>query len=453
MGRGIQWNNLEFSGKISQAQLPIDTLSIRIKEKNNKDGVVKLLGVANINLSSLITQSNQWITLTGDLLDKDGKSIKTKTSSSSYQLRLRYYRDDQIPEITNIIEKNENKGLLQLNEISFHHVPQGFRKNLFVECQLRDPPASDLDWSHLTDILDFPDNSLQITWSHLTLYGNILEKSLESSLLLTLKQQNQPTDTILGYAEINLQELRTKTNQWNNCESIVYSQIGEEIGKCMICLRYRGENEEEEVVVPVAQQASPVEETPSIAEEHPQFGSVDSIIPQEVEVQDQTQEPPVDELLEEDCPAPSHLEQDEVTNYEERPPPTPSKEEISHSPRIGSWALMKDEDGNPYYYNTITGESSWHPPLEMEDYGDPPAQGMDGEDGHIRNGDWIQLQDDGGNFYWYNEVTGESSWELPSDDPELYALPVDHGSGFVQGSGGDGGAYASASAGGYTIEL
>jgi hypothetical protein len=149
-------------------------------------------------------------------------------------------------------------------------------------------------------------------------------------------------------------------------------------------------------------------------------------------------------------------EEEEGQSVEERPPPTPTKEEVASSPRIGYWAQMTDESGTVYYYHTITGETSWEPPVELTE-GDEVVephhdQDMEGNgEQAMRNGDWIQLQDDGGNFYWYNEVTGQSSWELPVDDPELYALPDPVPVSVVADQAG--GAYASASAGGYTIEL
>lgn len=398
------------------------------------------------------------MTLTGDLLDKDGKS----STQGSYTLRMRYYRDDQEPqEDKDILTVVEERGFFQANTISFVDLPTGSRKNLFVECQLK----ADQEWSHLTDVNNFPDNSSEITWNHLSLTGNIAQQSLKSGLLLTLKQHNLPDDIILGTVEMGLSELVVRTNEWVNMGCVVRNSDGKECGKCVASVRYRREDQEEstEEVKEVTSADPPIDEELNTKQSSKIIAAPSTVTPPEVleeqvlsseneeneEKRDEQQSEIIEQSLEHDEVAEVPI--DTAENIEERPPPTPTKEEVSNSPRIGSWAQMKDEDGNIYYYNTITGETSWHPPEEMALDGISSHQHE--TEGQIRNGDWIQLQDDGGNFYWYNEVTGESSWELPVEDPELYAMP-DHGGSFgshVQSGGGGG--YASASAGGYTIEL
>lgn len=141
-----------------------------------------------------------------------------------------------------------------------------------------------------------------------------------------------------------------------------------------------------------------------------------------------------------------------VVSKSTRPPPTPSKDDLARasekgSPRYGEWAEIEDADGNKYYYNASTGETSWEMPDEN---GQLPHQDVD----VVRHGDWIQTQDENGNFYWYNEVSGESAWELPSDEPEEYQMhdiPSSSGQGSFHSK--EQKPYASASAGGYTIEL
>jgi hypothetical protein len=119
----------------------------------------------------------------------------------------------------------------------------------------------------------------------------------------------------------------------------------------------------------------------------------------------------------------------------QRAPPTPSRndveEYVSHhpTPRYGDWIELNDDEGNVYYYNQVSGETSWNK---------PNAEGTSthANYGEVRQGDWIQLQDAEGNIYWFNEISGESAWEIPvTEQPE-----------------GDE-AYHSVSAGGYTIEL
>jgi len=140
-----------------------------------------------------------------------------------------------------------------------------------------------------------------------------------------------------------------------------------------------------------------------------------------------------------------------VEGYEPTPraPPTPSKQEVDNqicedTPRFGDWSEMVDADGNVYYYNVVTGEASWDKPAEA-DSAEAAAAADVPADEPVRHGDWIQLQDDSGNYYWYNEANGQSAWELPAEEPEYYSMPP---SVAAPSTG-----IASASAGGYTIEL
>jgi hypothetical protein len=68
----------------------------------------------------------------------------------------------------------------------------------------------------------------------------------------------------------------------------------------------------------------------------------------------------------------------------------------------GDWAKVSDGLGNEYYFNTVTGESSWTIPTD----GQNPTE-------VVTAGDWVQLQDTEGRTYWLNKVTNASQWELP----------------------------------------
>ena len=91
----------------------------------------------------------------------------------------------------------------------------------------------------------------------------------------------------------------------------------------------------------------------------------------------------------------------------------------------GEWSeYYDDESGSPYWYNETTGESSYTNPYDAaaadaaivadaygadaygsEAYEDGAGGGVDG---------WSEQYDDDGNVYWYNATTGESSYEDPS---------------------------------------
>ena len=83
------------------------------------------------------------------------------------------------------------------------------------------------------------------------------------------------------------------------------------------------------------------------------------------------------------------------------------------------WEELRDDAGNAYFYNNSTGESSWEAPLVEEEWSASDAGAavtiVDVEESHHEVGtDWEELRDDAGNAYFYNNVTGESSWEPPT---------------------------------------
>jgi len=57
------------------------------------------------------------------------------------------------------------------------------------------------------------------------------------------------------------------------------------------------------------------------------------------------------------------------------------------------WEEYKTEDGEKYFYNTITKKSSWEDPFKMQ------------------NSDWKAYYDEDGEVYYYNTKNGETTWE------------------------------------------
>ena len=73
------------------------------------------------------------------------------------------------------------------------------------------------------------------------------------------------------------------------------------------------------------------------------------------------------------------------------------------------WLEQTDEGGNLYYYNLKTGESSWEAP-----------------EGYVKLNvinDWVEQRDEQGNLYYYNVTSGESSWEAPDGFQEQQDYP------------------------------
>ena len=69
----------------------------------------------------------------------------------------------------------------------------------------------------------------------------------------------------------------------------------------------------------------------------------------------------------------------------------------AEDPAAAGWEAQQDEEGNPYWYNSATGEST---------YEDPAGGGGGGAE-------WEEAWDEEGNPYWHNATTGDSTYDSP----------------------------------------
>jgi len=105
------------------------------------------------------------------------------------------------------------------------------------------------------------------------------------------------------------------------------------------------------------------------------------------------------------------------------------------------WQPAQDEHGNTYYYNTVTGASSWEVPAELAGGFTESTDAFVG----MTFGDWAQMFDKDGNEYWVNSLTHESVWELPAEVTNSFTSK--------EISSRPNSSTVKASAGGYEIEL
>lgn len=136
------------------------------------------------------------------------------------------------------------------------------------------------------------------------------------------------------------------------------------------------------------------------------------------------------------------------------------------------WSAYKDDEGRLYYYNSVTGESSWDAPEEgfnppppeedNEEEADGEEQTMEQEEQTTEDqaeeepqeqddtkeeqqpdvsepagaaeqeeeeeppmaGDWVEYKDDEGRSYYFNTVSQETTWDRPREFDEMQAETI-----------------------------
>lgn len=63
------------------------------------------------------------------------------------------------------------------------------------------------------------------------------------------------------------------------------------------------------------------------------------------------------------------------------------------------WETIRTQEGEEYFWNTVTGETSWVRPMNYEN----------------KATDWLCTVSEDGQNYWFNQVSGAVSWTNPND--------------------------------------
>jgi len=71
------------------------------------------------------------------------------------------------------------------------------------------------------------------------------------------------------------------------------------------------------------------------------------------------------------------------------------------------WSAHTTDEGQTYYYNSLTGESTWDPPAGWQQTSAPQP--------HTAQLGWSKHYTEDGTPYYYNAQTDESSWDAPPD--------------------------------------
>ncbi|XP_068775072.1 rho GTPase-activating protein 27 isoform X3 [Struthio camelus] len=90
-------------------------------------------------------------------------------------------------------------------------------------------------------------------------------------------------------------------------------------------------------------------------------------------------------------------------------------QEEPHS-SLADWETHTDTDsGHLFYYNPVTGETTWDCPFEQAEDGVSPAASPASSLAHSPElAEWGQYMDEAsGQAFFYNSVTGETSWDPP----------------------------------------
>jgi hypothetical protein len=82
--------------------------------------------------------------------------------------------------------------------------------------------------------------------------------------------------------------------------------------------------------------------------------------------------------------------------------------------QLFSWIPQQTPDGNIFYYNVKTGESSWELPMDDNEFFTlHTARNSISSFSRQLPENWIQKPAEDGTYYYYNVITKEVSWTFP----------------------------------------
>ncbi|KAM4622510.1 rho GTPase-activating protein 27-like [Discoglossus pictus] len=103
---------------------------------------------------------------------------------------------------------------------------------------------------------------------------------------------------------------------------------------------------------------------------------------------------------------------------------TRRSDQHSSTSTLEEWETHTDTStGHPFYYNSLTGETTWDSPFDQsEDQTHSPISSPS-QSPLLVESDWERHFDEiTRQFYFYNSVSGETSWDPPEEDLDLAAM-------------------------------
>jgi hypothetical protein len=86
-GSSAEWSGLGISGEVAEEAMKTGAFVLRAKDKSDKDGKDKVIGLAQLDTTALLSQPNVWVDLIGPLSHKDSEDC------GRYSIRVRYRSD------------------------------------------------------------------------------------------------------------------------------------------------------------------------------------------------------------------------------------------------------------------------------------------------------------------------------------------------------------------------
>lgn len=97
------------------------------------------------------------------------------------------------------------------------------------------------------------------------------------------------------------------------------------------------------------------------------------------------------------------------------------QEELARARQVAqAWTAHKSEDGQVYYYNSITQESTWQQPPEYRGNANKVAdQPIPVSTTQVPDTEWQEVKCRDGRVYYYHEERDETSWTVPDEVAEI----------------------------------